>query len=73
MLPRKVGAVTLLLGFAVLTGFAASTSFAASSAALTAAQRQAIRSMPLVNRPNRPGHIYGNNVRRLYNLRAGRR
>jgi hypothetical protein len=37
------------------------------SPALTpAAQRQAIREMPLLMRPNRPGHFYGNTVRRLY-------
>ncbi len=31
-----------------------------------AAERQAIRQMPLLMRPNRPGHFYGNTVRRLY-------
>jgi hypothetical protein len=31
--------------------------------------RQQIRSMPLTQRPNRPGHIYGNNVRRIHHLR----
>ncbi len=25
-----------------------------------------IKSMPLLDRPNRFGHVYGNNVRRLY-------
>ena|GEM_PF-6278813 len=25
-----------------------------------------IRQMPLLARPNRPGHIYGNTIRRLY-------
>ena len=29
------------------------------------AEREAIKQMPLANRPNRPGHIYGNNVRRV--------
>ena len=33
--------------------------------AYTAAQRAAIRSMPIEKRPNRPGHFYGNTVRRL--------
>ncbi|MBP3694372.1 MAG: hypothetical protein J6J31_08070 [Thermoguttaceae bacterium] len=28
--------------------------------------RQEIRNMPLLERPNRPGHFYGNTVRRLY-------
>lgn len=36
------------------------------SAAARAAERQAIRQTPLLMRPNRPGHIYGNTVRRLY-------
>lgn len=29
--------------------------------------RQEIRNMPILERPNRPGHIYGNTVRRLHN------
>lgn len=28
------------------------------------AQRQAIRAMPIHHRPDRPGHFYGNTVRR---------
>lgn len=31
--------------------------------------RQEIRNMPLLERPNRPGHFYGNTVRRLHNRR----
>jgi hypothetical protein len=34
----------------------------------TAVQRAAIRSMPIQQRPNRPGHFYGNSVRTLYRL-----
>lgn len=34
--------------------------------------RSHVRSMPLLERPNRPGHIYGNNVRRLHHFRHGR-
>ncbi|NLE36987.1 MAG: hypothetical protein GX621_03085 [Pirellulaceae bacterium] len=34
-----------------------------SNATLT---REQIRQMPLLERPNRPGHFYGNTVRRLY-------
>jgi len=30
------------------------------------AEREAIEQMPLAERPNRPGHFYGNNVRRVY-------
>ncbi len=33
--------------------------------------RQQIRSMPITERPNRPGHFYGNNVRRVHNMRSG--
>lgn len=32
-----------------------------------------IRAMPIVERPNRPGHFYGNTVRRLHHFRHGRR
>lgn len=39
---------------------------------LTVAQRQANRQKPLLQRPNRPGHIYGNTMRRIFN-RRGRR
>jgi hypothetical protein len=34
--------------------------------------RQQIRQMPLLERPNRPGHFYGNTVRRLHNRRMSR-
>jgi hypothetical protein len=36
-----------------------------------AAQREAIRQMPLLMRPNRPGHFYGNTVRRMHARRNG--
>lgn len=29
-------------------------------------ERESIKQMPLTQRPNRPGHFYGNNVRRLH-------
>ncbi len=32
----------------------------------TPLERRQLRSVPIINRPNRPGHIYGNTVRRLY-------
>ncbi|TWT32662.1 hypothetical protein [Blastopirellula retiformator] len=38
----------------------------------TEAQRDAIRSQPLLHRPNRPGHFYGNTVRRVHHWRHGR-
>lgn len=38
----------------------------------TDAQREAIRSQPMLVRPNRPGHFYGNTVRRVHHIRHGR-
>jgi hypothetical protein len=34
----------------------------------TAADRAAIRSMPITQRPNRPGHFYGRTVRTLHKI-----
>lgn len=34
--------------------------------------RAEIQSMPLLERPNRVGHFYGNNVRRIHSRRYGR-
>ncbi len=34
--------------------------------------RSYVRAMPLLQRPNRPGHFYGNNVRRVHHWRHGR-
>ncbi|GAB6166818.1 hypothetical protein JCM19992_28180 [Thermostilla marina] len=45
----------------------------ANASAMSRAQyREMIRSMPLLERPNRPGHIYGNTVRRLHAIRVRR-
>ena len=33
---------------------------------------QQIKSMPITQRPDRPGHIYGNTVRRVYRFTDGR-
>lgn len=35
--------------------------------------REAIRQMPLLERPDRPGHVYGNTVRRMHRWRTGGR
>ena len=35
-----------------------------------AAVREAIRNTPLLERPNRPGHFYGNTVRRITERRG---
>ena len=37
-----------------------------SAQARTADERAAIRQMPITARPNRPGHFYGNTVRRRH-------
>jgi hypothetical protein len=39
-----------------------------TATAYTAEQRAVIRRMPIEQRPNRPGHVYGNTVRRLNKL-----
>ncbi len=39
----------------------------------TAVSRTEIRQMPLLHRPDRPGHFYGNTVRRLHRRRSGGR
>ena len=39
--------------------------------ASAAESRQAIKSMPIVSRPSRPGHFYGNTVRRVHQRRSG--
>lgn len=39
---------------------------------VTPQDREAIRQTPLLERPNRPGHFYGNTVRWLHDRRASR-
>lgn len=39
---------------------------------VTAQEREAIRQTPLLERPNRPGHFYGNTVRWLHDRRTPR-
>jgi Ni,Fe-hydrogenase I small subunit len=38
----------------------------------TPQERKAIEQMPLLERPNRPGHFYGNTVRRIHDRRVQR-
>lgn len=40
--------------------------------AVRQAQNAVIKSMPIMARPNRPGHFYGNSVRRVYYRTNGR-
>ncbi len=42
----------------------------ATPVSMRAARREAIRRMPLLARPDRPGHFYGNTVRRLHRRRV---
>lgn len=55
----------LLLIGVVVTSFSF-TAAAPVQAASTSLSRAEIRSMPIDNRPNRPGHFYGNTVRRRH-------
>ncbi|MBI1248610.1 hypothetical protein GC197_12315 [bacterium] len=61
---RKSTVFSLALMATLWFGFQANT-----ASAMTRAQ---IRSMPLLERPNRIGHFYGNNVRRVHHWRHGR-
>jgi hypothetical protein len=58
---RKIAAVAVL--FASM--FAAVRTDAVG---YTAAQRAAIRARPITERPDRPGHFYGNTIRALNRL-----
>ena len=37
----------------------------------TREERQRLRNVPIINRPYRPGHFYGNTIRRIYYGRRG--
>jgi hypothetical protein len=73
MMLRKVMLVILFaLAFASLGGPATSASESDQriGAIATRKQREQLRVTPLVNRPNRPLHVYGNTVRWFYHLRV---
>lgn len=53
-----------LLTMAVIGSFAVPATEASAANSATAISRNEIRSMPITERPNRPGHFYGNTVRR---------
>ena len=42
-----------------------------ADAAGSSDSRSSIKSMPITARPSRPGHFYGNTVRRLHQRRSG--
>ena len=66
--------IRTLLVLSVATIFSTAGATAPTAAAesrlkvYTAAEREAIRQMPIENRPNRVGHVYGNTVRRMNKL-----
>jgi hypothetical protein len=43
----------------------------ASAAPAATLTRRDIRAMPILERPSRPGHFYGNAVRRNYSRQVG--
>jgi hypothetical protein len=75
MLPRSLYAallmITLGLGFWAISGSRAEGSGRAENTP-NAGYRQAIRQTPILERPSRPGHFYGNTVRRLSGVRSTR-
>ncbi len=63
--------LALGVGFWAMSGSEAEASSRAATNS-NAAYRQAIRQTPILERPSRPGHFYGNTVRRLNGIRSGR-
>ena len=76
MIHRILIALTITLAMAAAAETASAQSAnrsrtVATPARARAAQREAIRQMPLLTRPDRPGHFYGNTVRRVHRRRHG--
>lgn len=63
---RAMIRVALLLLFVLLQVFWLPEAGIADTTNLS---REQIRSLPITERPSRPGHVYGNTVRRLKNGR----
>jgi hypothetical protein len=53
------------------TLIAAAVAPSPADAATSSDSRSTIRSTPIVSRPSRPGHFYGNTVRRVHQRRSG--
>lgn len=67
--------IRLACVFAAVFAFLAMTPGKAQSATWLQSRRQVdqqIKSMPITRRPSRPGHFYGNTVRRVYRFSDGR-
>ncbi len=62
----------MIARFAVIVVFALGMFSAPStlSASQTVMTRRDIRNTPIVQRPSRPGHFYGNTVRRSYQRKS---
>jgi hypothetical protein len=58
--------------YVLLLALLGTAALPAWSSANTTLSRQEIRQMPITERPSRPGHFYGNTVRRLHHRRGGR-
>ncbi len=61
---RTVIGVTSFVMFATLFSLSDASAQNARRKRYTAQQRSEIRAMPILSRPNRPGHFYGNRVRK---------
>lgn len=59
----------VLIGLLLIAGAMAEAQLSQEASAYN---REVIRSMPITSRPMRPGHFYGNTVRRVHHLRGGR-
>lgn len=57
----------LLASLLILTSMSLPESAAAATS--RAAMRQSIRQQPILARPSRVGHVYGNTVRRMASVR----
>lgn len=63
----RIGLLTAVLGLGGLANraWAAETTRTPADRQERGTARQTIRNTPLLERPNRPGHFYGNTVRRI--------
>ena len=74
MVPCRVSVRVCLVGISVLLVIGCATgpprySYPGPAGGLTPEQ---IRQMPLLERPDRPGHVLGNSIRRIYRWCSGR-
>ncbi len=63
--PQRMSSLMIYRVLLALVVAGATFSAQPAEAAYSAAERAAIRSMPITQRPYRPGHFYGNTVRIL--------